>query len=421
MKFIHLKQIWEQFRSNRFFGFLSLFGMSIPVMVIMIMVLKIDLSIHPGGPERNNDQMLFLNQMKITRADGSYAWGGLPVGMIEKHFARMAPQNRLAFSASETTTMFRETNALDLSLRYTNAGFWQVFDFEFLQGHPYTRGNVKDQDNVAVISRSLKERLFNQSEVAGKTLKLDGHTFRVIGVVQKVNSLARNTYAQVWLPYTWRRHSTTTPYYNRTGAYGLTFRSSGGWGFPDIRRQVRDLKRKVNHLNDEGTRVLFAGPAQAAEIYFRAYRDPQAYKGVIMSYIGVAGKALIILLLPALNLVSINLTRIQERSQEIAIRKAFGATRKSLTYRIMGENAVLTLAGGFLGLVLAYLAAFLFKDQIFTAYFVADAQQAMIQMNYGVFFILILVSLIFSILSGWIPAMRISRLNPAYVLKGGAL
>jgi putative ABC transport system permease protein len=63
---------------------------------------------------------------------------------------------------------------------------------------------------------------------------------------------------------------------------------------------------------------------------------------------------LLFMLLPALNLVNLNSSRIMERSSEIGVRKAFGATSSTLALQFIVENIVLTLLGGALGLILAY-------------------------------------------------------------------
>jgi putative ABC transport system permease protein len=420
MKYLNLQQFWEQLRKNRFFTFLSLFGMSIPVMVIMIMVLKVEMSINPGGPEKNNDEMLFIRQVKINGKDGAEAWGGVPLNIIEDHFRPLAAPNSLAFSATGSATFFKNSQARDLSLRYANADFWKVFDFRFFHGHPFNEKDVEEKHNVAVISGSLARKLFGKKDALGTTMAINGEVYRITGVVEAVGSLSRNTYAQIWLPYTRRNNSPVNADYSHTGAYDVTFRSTENWTEEQIQQQVGQVNERLNNLNGD-QELIFAGPAPADEIYFRGYRDPEEYGGLWMSYLGMAGKALLILFLPALNLVSINMTRIQERSQEIAIRKAFGATRRNLALQVMAENIVLTFLGGVMGLIMAYAVATGFKEQVFTAWFINNPSEVSLQLNYGVFFILIGVSLIFSVLSGLIPAMRISRLQPAYVLKGGVL
>jgi len=422
MKYIHLKQIREQLRQNRFFTFLSLFGVSIPVMIVMIMIVKVELSINPGGPEKDNDQMLFLSRTKV-RMEGDRAIGYVNLGIIEKYFSEIAPEGSLAFSRSTLTPVFLENEVLDVPIRYTNADFWDIFDFRFVEGSHYNHEKVRNKDNVVVISRNLRRKLFGMQDAVGETMELEGETYRVIGVVEDVTSLALNAYSEVWLPYTIKSFKSLDPgeIAKSAGGYRVTFRASEDWDFDQIQSDVERVRSRLNQINGEQAEILFGGPAPAAESYFRGFRDPETYEGNLLNYLALAGKALLILFLPALNLMSLNLTRIQERSQEIAIRKAFGATRKRMAFQIMGENAVLTILGGLTGLMMAYGVMYFFKDQIFAGFFIRNADQATIQINYVAFLLVMGVSLVFSILSGLIPSLRISRLQPAYVLKGGEL
>jgi putative ABC transport system permease protein len=304
-------------------------------------------------------------------------------------------------------------------MRYTNAEFWKVFDFNFLQGSSFTDKDLREKNNVVVISENLSKKLYGGKNAVGKTIELTGNIYRIIGVVENVSSLARNSYAQVWIPYTFRDNPEFT--LESTGAYSVAFRAKDKEDREVIKTKINEIRSKLDNMNGEDLDLIFAGPSDAMDVYFRGYRDPESYEGKAKNMLALAGKWLLILLLPALNLISLNLTRIQERSHEIAIRKAFGATKKNLAFQIIAENAIITLIGGFIGLLLAYGAAFLFKGQIFTEFYVINSQNVQVEMNYGIFFILIIVSLILSILSGLIPAIRMSKLQPAMVLKGGEL
>jgi putative ABC transport system permease protein len=422
MKYINFKQIREQLRQNRFFTFLSLFGVSIPVMIVMVMIVKTELYINPGGPEKDNDQMLFLNRTKIRMEEGR-ASGFVNLGIIEKYFSEIAPKGSMAFSSSTLTAIFLENEVLDVPVRYTNADFWDIFDFHFVDGSHYNLDNVSNKDNVVVISRNLSRKVFGMQEAVGKTMEVEGGAYRIIGVVEEVTSLAMNAYSEIWMPYTVKSHRMSDPeeIAKAAGGYSVAFRASEHWDFDQIKSDVERVRTRLNQINGEDAEIFFGGPAPATENYFRGFRDLETYEGNLLNFLAIAGKALMILFLPALNLMSLNLTRIQERSQEIAIRKAFGATRKRMALQIMGENAVLTILGGLIGLLMAYMVMYFFKDQVFAGVFIRNADQATIQINYVAFLLVMGVSLVFSILSGLIPSLRISRLQPAYVLKGGEL
>jgi putative ABC transport system permease protein len=134
---------------------------------------------------------------------------------------------------------------------------------------------------------------------------------------------------------------------------------------------------------------------------------------MVLFYIIVTGLGLLFMMLPTLNLVNINLSRIMERSSEIGVRKAFGATGRALMGQFLIENIFLTLVGGLLGLALAYGALRLISGSDFIAY-------AQFSLSLPVFGWALLITLVFGIMSGVYPALKMSRLQPVNALKGGA-
>ncbi|GAB4333830.1 MAG: hypothetical protein OHK0038_10290 [Flammeovirgaceae bacterium] len=121
--------------------------------------------------------------------------------------------------------------------------------------------------------------------------------------------------------------------------------------------------------------------------------------------------ALLFMLLPSLNLVNINLSRIMERASEIGVRKAFGASSNDLVLQFVIENVFLTLVGGLIGLVLSLLALSYINSLEYISY-------AQLSLNFRVFLIGLVISLVFGILSGVYPAWRMSKLHPVAALKG---
>ncbi len=116
--------------------------------------------------------------------------------------------------------------------------------------------------------------------------------------------------------------------------------------------------------------------------------------------------------LPALNLVNLSLSRILERSSEIGVRKAFGATRGRLVLQFVAENVVLALAGGALGLV----AAAGVLSAVNRSGLIPCSQ---LSVNGRVFLYGLAATLVFGVLSGALPALRMSRLHPVEALRGG--
>jgi putative ABC transport system permease protein len=114
--------------------------------------------------------------------------------------------------------------------------------------------------------------------------------------------------------------------------------------------------------------------------------------------------------LPAINLVNVNVSRILERASEIGVRKAFGAPSRALLWQFIIENIFITFIGGVIALALSFLIISMINASGWIAY--AD-----LVINFKVFLISILVCLLFGLLSGVLPAFRMSKLKIVDALK----
>jgi putative ABC transport system permease protein len=135
--------------------------------------------------------------------------------------------------------------------------------------------------------------------------------------------------------------------------------------------------------------------------------EPQTWRFLLF----VGGLALLFVLLPTVNLVNINVSRIMERASEIGIRKAFGASGRVLVGQFIVENVVLTLSGGLVGLALsaAVLRAVTASGII---------RHAQLGMNWRVFAYGLVLAVAFGVISGVYPAWRMSRLQAVDALRG---
>ena len=120
---------------------------------------------------------------------------------------------------------------------------------------------------------------------------------------------------------------------------------------------------------------------------------------------------LLFLLMPTLNLVNINISRIMERSSEIGVRKAFGASSRTLVVQFIIENLILTFIGGAIGIVLSFFIIRTLNGNglIFNIH---------LAINFNVLFYSLAACVFFGLLSGVYPAWRMSRLHVVTALKG---
>jgi len=282
---------------------------------------------------------------------------------------------------------------------------------------PFTRDDETGGNFVAVISEATRRRFFGEASALNRSLELDGRTFRVVGVVANVPATRRAAEADIWAP-----HSSAKSQGFRTEAMS-SFYSGGGFGalllaesrgeFASIRRE---FSSRLEHaeLPSQYQQVL-GTPVTRVEQYaldmaFSNPRDGRPPTGQVTSVLlGMVG---VFLLLPTTNLVNINLSRFRERTGEIGVRKAFGASSTHLVWQFILENTVLCLAGGIIALVAAagLLAAIEARGLIPFAEF---------QLNFRLFGYALALAGFFGLLSGAYPAWRTSRLHPVQALRGG--
>lgn len=413
--FIQFLKIIQQ---NKFFTFLNLFGVSITIMIILIAAIKIESTIRPGGPEKNNDKMLFIKN-EVVVAEQHMSMGGLNFAMVEDYFAKMKSPEAIAFSSHTPWSFFGENGVEEFDIRNVNAGWWQVFDFEFVEGRGFNLEEVEQGASLIVIDEKVKNRFFQEKKTIGELIEIAGKSYKICGVVKEVPSNCMQAHANVFMPYTLLEGQGRD--LMQPGDYSLVFLASDNSNKDEIKAEVEAIRRKILPLLDEGFELYLGGPDSPLSYYLTGWTNPDEYKGNARELLILFAKFLLILFLPALNLVSIQLIRIHERSEEIGVRKAFGATRIGLIKQILYENTLLTFLGAILGLIFAIILVYGFESTLKNTLFSDAGNNVNIQLNFGLFLISLVVSLVLSLLSGMIPALKMSRVEAIDVLKGGEL
>ncbi len=411
-------QFFKIIFKNKFFTFLNLFGISITIMIILIAAVKIENTIWPGGPEENNNNILFVRNQVIS-SDEQMSMGGVNLTLIEDYILNMKTPQAIAFFNETRWSYFGENGVEEYSVKKVNSGWWQVFDYEFIEGRPINQVEEKNSANVVVIDEKVRNRFFPNEKSVGELIEISGKTYKIVGVVKEIPNNCVTTHANIFIPYV-----LTDGYYRgmmETGSFSVAFLSTDKANKKLIKDEFENIRLRIIPLLDEGFTLRFGGPDSPLERYLRGWENPDSYIGHTNELLIIIGKFLLVMLLPALNLISIQLIRIHERSEEIGVRKAFGASRKRLIRQILFENTLLTFLGGILGLLFAVIVVYGFNDFIVSTLFNDIGTNISISINYVLFLICLISSLILSFISGMIPAVKMSRVQPVEVLKGGEL
>jgi putative ABC transport system permease protein len=397
---------------RKFYTGVNLFGIAFTLLVLILAAALLDNTLAPGAPETRLDRILTIETARM--AGEQWVSTSNPGYRLLDGWVRDLPGAE-AFSISSTVsavTSFVDGRKVEADLRRTDGEFWEIMEFEFVEGGPFARADEERGSFVAVVDETTRERFGLGTPAVGKTVRIDGQAFAVVGVVTDVPWTRRLTHANVWVPISTAK---STAYRDDLlgGFQGIVLARRRA-DFPEIKSEL--AARMASVPLPDGYLSLSSGAYTqfeqlAREVAGASYADDVSSAPVRRLTMILALLAIGFMLLPSLNLINLSLSRILERSSEIGVRKAFGASSWTLVGQFLVENAVLTLVGGALGYVLSVVALRVVTDSGWIPY--AD-----LQLSLRVFFVALGMSLVFALLSGVYPAWRMSRLHPVEALHG---
>jgi putative ABC transport system permease protein len=397
-------------KRHKFFTFISLFGISVTLCILMVGTAFIDKVISADYPDMKRDRCLYINSIELKNSkEGWMNKSLLSFHVLHDYMGSLKIPEKVAISSqSSATNTYVNNKKIVVDYKYTNREYWDVMDYSFLEGKPYTQQQIEQAQHVAVISEDLKKQYFGtESSVLGRDIEADNVKYKVIGVVANVSKTLIYSYANLYLPYTVSKVS-----YKSTelmGGYCGVLLARSKEDVPKMQAEYDQMVKKIPIGTKEFDQLFVpADPYLAA--FTRNEFGNETSTGVSKVMSILAGFALVFMLLPTISLVNINITRIMERSSEIGVRKAFGASSKTLVYQFIIENIILTCIGGLIGLVLSVIAIYLIN----TADVISNLN---LTLNLRVLGYSFIACLFFGLLSGVYPAWRMSRLNVVSALK----
>jgi putative ABC transport system permease protein len=397
-------------RRRKFFTFISLFGISFTLTILMVATAFLDKLISADYPDMKRDRSLYLTRVELKNTKlGYFNSSPLSFNLINQYVSTLKQPEKIAFSSSsEATNTYVNNKKIVVDYKYTNAAFWEVMEFDFVEGKPFNKTQIDQSQRVAVISGKLKKEYFGDvQKVVGRYIEADNIRYQVIGVVRDVSKTLGYVYGNLYLPYT-----TSKVAYKNTdlmGNYTVVLLAKSKAAIPAMEQEYNQMLKKVPFDTKEFNR-LNVRPDTYLAGFTRSITGNDNSTGITELFLILGLVVLIFLSLPTINLVNINITRIMERSSEIGVRKAFGASSRTLVYQFVIENMILTCIGGLIGLLLSILAIHVINQ----AELIGNLN---LRLNLTVLLYSFIACLFFGLLSGVYPAWQMSRLNVVTALK----
>ena len=254
---------------------------------------------------------------------------------------------------------------------------------------------------VVVIGSDVAEKLFGSADPVGKYIKIKQINFKVVGVLKKRGAvMAFNMDEVVLIPI--RTAQKLILGINHIVDIGIYLKDKKY--FPRAREEITSLLRQRHHISDpKNDDFQILSLVQILETI-------NSITGAISLLLGIL--AAISLLVGGVGIMNIMLVGVAERTKEIGLRRALGAKRKDILLQFVYEAALISLAGGVVGVVFGISISFFIVGVVESYGF-----DWPFVVSYNAVVVSFLASAFFGIVFGWYPARKAARLNPIEALR----
>ena len=344
------KEIWATLRSNRLRTFLTAFGVFWGILMLMAM-LGFGSSIQAGSKKQMKG--MATNLLWIWAQQTSEPYEGMPPGRqvrfntddiellrrlpgVEYLAPRLQPGGWM-----NSSTVRHDAKVGTFNVMGDYPELKRIMAFQYEAGRFINERDIAEQRKVAVIGKAVREQLFERHEnPMGTYIEINGVYFQIVGILGTLRSgqMGDRDANTVHVPFTTMRAAFNQG--NRVGFFALT--AKPGIDGPELERQAREALAR--HHKVAPTDQLAFGSFNM----FAMFSKFQTFFFVLQLVSWIVGGAT--LLAGVVGVSNIMLITVKERTKEIGVRKALGATPVSIITMVMKESVVLTAIAGLIGI-----------------------------------------------------------------------
>lgn len=400
----YIKSSFYCIRKNKMYSIFYIVGTAMTFVFIILILQFVRLITTEVAPNQNASKIIMIDDFR-----NSQGWniGGISPVEINQLMQIVKPE-KYSYIGTEVISFLTNDQIKDAIAFFVGGDYFDMYQFDLINGHAFTREDVEKKNKVAVITESVAKDCFPKGSAVGNSITIQGNVYKIVGVVANYSLFAFiDGGASVWIPSCFDKFIPSNQPWFRIHMQ-----------FPTSMDENQMKKKLANSLHAFYENKNQEVDIKEDDIYTQQESKTKEYFSGYIVY-GVGSALVLLLLIPALNIVILSSAQSESREKEMAIKRAIGATRLSVFWQLLSENFILVIIGIGIGIVFAMPIANIIQSFVLGS-IVGDQVSLISGFDFSVFILQVVpLALIFVFLSGGIPAFLISRKNISLSLRGG--